>query len=368
MKRVYFYLITIIIIILSFIAFYFDNKNIQIAFIGSLSGKYLVLGNSVVKGIKLALEEQNYKLGGKKIDLIIKDNNSNKERNNKIIKDFIKDDIKIVLGNITSSMTKESLATINKEKNIILFSPTASSNEFSGIDDNFFRIYTPNSRKKFKELIEIFKKKSYKRNYIIYDQENESYTKNYASLYEQEYKSQDKNAVFRGVTFKNNYNALVNEIKQFDADIVFIATNTIDTAKIIQYLKLKKLNKQVVVSGWAFTSTLIENCGQACNGVLSVISYEKNSKKDEYINFVKKYEKRYKEKPSFYTLKGYELIKILDKVLKIANEDNVKKAILKIKRFDGLLGEIVFDKYGDIYNKTKIYMIKNGEFKVINDR
>ena len=88
-------------------------------------------------------------INGKRIELIFKDDKKDEEVNRQIVNDFINQGIKIVMGNVTSSMSKISMSIINKHKDMFMISAASASNEFSGIDDQFFRVHVANNEQRF---------------------------------------------------------------------------------------------------------------------------------------------------------------------------------------------------------------------------
>ncbi|RUM55821.1 MAG: hypothetical protein DSY40_03300, partial [Nautilia sp.] len=131
------------LLLLFFVIFFIgcskEQKDENIGVVLGLSGKYASLGTEERDGIVLAFNEENYNLNGKFIHLVIKDDKQNEKVDKKVVKELIDKNIKIIIGNATSSMTKVTLNEI-KNKNILLLSVTASSNYFSNKDDNLIRL------------------------------------------------------------------------------------------------------------------------------------------------------------------------------------------------------------------------------------
>ena len=112
MKKLYIVLAIILILVVYF--FKSSKELIKIGFVGALTAKYSDLGNPMMNGIILAFEEEKYEINGNKIELIFKDDKKDEEVNKQIVNDFITQGIKIVIGNVTSSMSKISMSIINK--------------------------------------------------------------------------------------------------------------------------------------------------------------------------------------------------------------------------------------------------------------
>lgn len=175
--------------------FYILNNNkqtINIGFISSLSGKYSSVGHSVLNGFKLFLEENNYKVGNKNIKLIIEDDKQNPKEAKIAIDKMLKKDIKIIIGNTTSAMTKVSLSQLKNKDDVLLISPNSSSKEFSNKDDNFVRLQAEINPSMFDPLSLYLIKNAKKTIQIIYDSSNNLYSQDIInslkSSYEEKYK------------------------------------------------------------------------------------------------------------------------------------------------------------------------------------
>lgn len=107
----------------------------------------------------------------------------------------------------------------------------------------------------------------------------------------------------------------------------------------------------------------ITNGGASVEGVIFSEGYNDDSKDEKFISFVEKFKKRYDIMPSVFAIQGYELAQILIQNLeKSSNIADLKKNILKVKRYEGLQGNIIFDKYGDVMREFFIMEVKNKKF------
>lgn len=343
-----------------------EDKEIKIGFVAGLSGKYSGLGTSIRNGFTLAFEEINYTINGKKVKIIQKDDKQNEEEAKKIINDFVKNNIKLIVGNTTSSMTKISFPVINKEKGSLLISATASSDEFTKKDDNFLRIQVENSEKKYKSLKEYII--NYKNIAFLYDSRNKAYTDGYEKYFEKMLFDKWGKGFVVKFDINKPYEDIVNKLKNSDTDLIFVVANSIDSANIIQYLKLNKIDTQILASGWAKTMDFISNGGKAVEGVLFSTEYDENSNDKRFLDFIKSYKKVYNKKPSILEAQGYELGKILIKNLLISSDiSTLKQRILNTKIYEGLQGNITFDKHGDVSREYFMMKIKNAKYIKIEE-
>lgn len=113
-----------------------------------------------------------------------------------------------------------------------------------------------------------------------------------------------------------NYEKLLKQVKSSDFDLVLIVANSIDSAKVIQYLRVNDINKPTMCSGWAKTMDLLTNGGKAVEGVFFSTAYDDNSKDEAYVKFYNEYKQRYGREPSVFAAQGYETGKVLIENLK----------------------------------------------------
>ncbi len=366
MKKITFF--AIVIISLFLFVQYTTNKaeSIKLGFVAGLSGKYSTLGINVKNGVLMALEEINYKIGDKKIELIQKDDKQNPKEAKKVIEELINDNVKIIIGNTTSSMTNISIDLINKQKDVLLFSPTASSNLFSSKDDNFLRSQVANSSSKFAGASSYFKSKNIKNIIGIYDSNNLAYSKDFLNNLEKAFINENGKKFVETIKLSDSFETIKNKIKKQDVDLIVIVANSIDSAKLIQYLRLNDINNMIMGSAWGRSQDFIEEGGKAVESVLFVSTYNNYSKNKKYLDFSKKYEKKYNKKISVFSIQAYETTKIIiDTLKKDSNTNNIKKNILNKKVYNGLQGEIIFDKFGDVSRDFYLVHVENGKYKVL---
>lgn len=363
MKRVL--LITfVLLLIIIFISMDFDKtKKVKIGFVAGLSGKYSYLGHGVLNGAQLALDEVNFEVNGIAIEFIQKDDQQNAQEARKAIREFAQEDVNIIIGNTTSSMTKESLAVIKEFPNMLLFSPTASSNDFSNIDDNFLRTQVSLSEKQFNPLSKYLLKKGIKRIYMVYDSKNLSYINNYRIGFQNAFINNGGQKFVQTQDISFGFERIVKEIKSMNVDGIVIVANSLDSSQLVQLLRLEGFDKQIVASGWSQTKNFIENGGQAVDDVLFTTGYDENSKAKKYLEFVEKYRNKFDSEPSVFSAQAYETMQIILEILrKDGKITDIKEKILMQGSFQGLQGEIRFTQYGDVDRDYFLVKVKDNRY------
>lgn len=365
MKKIYLSLFVIILIGIYFFISKEKEEVVKIGFVGALTAKYSDLGNPMMNGIILAFEEENYKINGKKIELIFKDDKRDEEVNKKIVNDFIDQGIRIVIGNVTSNMSKISMSIINNYPDMFMISAASASNEFSGIDDQFFRVHVANNAQRFDTFTKYIIKNNHKKIYGIYDPGNITYTKDYLENFEKSFISNGGEKFIQYSKTDENLDDLVSEINSLNPDLILICANSVDASRVVQYLKMKDIKVQIASSEWAMTPAFIENTGKYSEGIIFNIDYDENSQNEDFLRFSKKFRERYNLEPSLYASKGYELARIIIELLKVGEQTELKKNLLKIKEFKGLQDTIIFDDYGDVVREFNTFKVVNGKFEKV---
>ena len=365
MKKLYFLVVIILFTAVYFLFIKESKPTIKIGFVGALTAKYSDLGNPMMNGIILAFEEEKYEINGNKIELIFKDDKKDETTNRQIVNDFIYQGIKIVMGNVTSSMSKISMSIINQHKDMFMISAASASNEFSGIDDQFFRVHVANNEQRFDSFTKYIKNNKYRRIYGIYDPGNITYAKDYLENFEKSFILNGGEKFIKYAKTDENLDDLVENVYDLNPDLVLICANSIDSARVVQYLRMKGIKTQIASSEWAMTPAFLENTGKYSEDIIFNIDYDENSKSVDFINFSTKYKEKYNIEPSLYASKGYELARVIIELLKMGDQTELKKNLLIKKEFKGLQDTIIFDKYGDVIRKFNTFKVKNGKFEIV---
>lgn len=335
-----------------------SNNDINIGFVAGLSGKYSTLGNDVRDGFLLAFNDINYKINNHHINIIQKDDMQDKEANKKAINYFIKNNIKLIVGNTTSSMSMQSLKILQKHQDMLLLSATASSTKLSAKDDNFLRVQVDNGKNKFKYIANYFTTHKLDKAFFLYDSKNSSYVKDFESGLQH----------IAALDINTPKEKIIQEIKSTNPNLIVIVANSLDSANIIQYLRFNHITSQIFCSGWAMDDTFLQNGAKAVENVLFTSAYNPNDRSPDFQTFVQQYQKTYHKFPSENAMQGYELAQIIIQNLTQSPELNtLKQRILSTKSYKGLQTDIIFNKYGDVQRKYFMIKVKNGKFVKIDE-
>ncbi len=371
-KHLSFYTFSILIIIIlgSGLTGCDNNKPINVGFVGGLTGRLSDLGIAGRNGVILAIEEIN-KAGGinkRPIELITKDDKQDPEVAVNVDKELIDEGVVAIIGHMTSAMSIAALPLINK-KQILMISPTTSTNKLFGIDDYFLRVTPPNKSETDHLARHAFKGMNLKKMAAVYDLSNRAYTEGYFSNFKSKFESMGGEFV-RAVKISSgqeiNFTNLAKALLGPDPDGLLIVAGALDTAMISQHIRMTDSKVPILSCGWAMTDDFLQHGGPAVEGVNFSHPLDKGSQHETYLGFKERFGKRFGHDPNFAAIKGYETAYVLLEAL--AKNDDPKKlkdTILDQEVFQGIQGDFKIDKYGDPQRKLFLITVKDGQLKTL---
>lgn len=359
-------LILSLIIILSLSVFFISEEGYKIGFVAGLTGKYSSMGVEERNGFLLAIKEINQDGGinGKKVVYEIKDDENSPQRIKEVFREFAKDGFKIVVGPATSYMAKEALPIIHSYTDMLVISPTVSSGELKGLDDNFIRLDNTYQDDSMKTLVDFMLSRDSETNttLLIYDTTNPTYSTRWAERFTQEFESRDRKVVAKGLNGSNNFLENLHGVvveNEFDSCVLVLnASNTALTAQKIFSIKPTSL----YAAGWALEEELISDGGEAVEKIVLMTTFNPFSKNPDFVEFKKRYKEMYNKEPSSFATQAYDSVMFIKSALQKDSEiKNLKKNL--IGSFNGANREIILDRYGDLANPESILLeVKGGEF------
>lgn len=367
MKRSFkYFLIAITIAVLLLLLFHFTSQNqIKIGLAVTLTGVYPDLGREIRDGALLAIEliNENGGINGKKVRLIIKDNKYNSEIAKMNYEKLLKEGVVAVIGPATSTTAKNILPLLN-EKKLLSIAPTPTSTELAGLDDYLLRL-RPTNKEEAETLADYIRKNpKIKKIAIVYDVINPTYTEDFIKNFRSHF---DKNLNIHLQPFdekKRNIKYYSKEIINQSNDAVILLIDVYNAALFIQCIKSLKPDILIFTTIWAKSPRLIEYGGKYAEGVLTVDIIECCKEDRANAEIRKRFFEKYGRPMSYASINGFDAVMIIKKAIENgATQKNIKETILKIKKFEGLQGEIIFDEFGDRKIKPFILRVENNEYR-----
>jgi branched-chain amino acid transport system substrate-binding protein len=341
---------------------------IRVGFVAQLTGVQAELGVQERNGVQLAVEEINAAGGvaGRPIELIVQDDLGTPEGAHAADQELIDAGVAAIIGHATSGQTIAGLAVTNPA-HIVMLSPTATTPELSGQDDYFFRVAYSLVDRAYVLAQHIYQGRTITRVAVIYDTDNAAYSRAYLDAFAGKYQSLGGKLVAEAdfsSKAQPDFAPLVAQLRASNPDGLLIIAADIDTALIAQRTRLMDWPIPLFTTSWAQTETLINNGGQAVEGLEVEIANALNNQTPDYLDFKTRYQARFGQAPSFGATSGYEAAKVLAATLQKTGGQakGLAQALVGIKNFKGLTDTFSFDRYGDAIRPFYLAAIRDGKY------
>lgn len=349
----------------------FHKKPVLVGFVAQTTGKQAELGVQERNGVLLAVEQINAAggIGGRKIELIIRDDLGTPEGAQAADDELIKAGVVAIIGHATSGQTLAGLKATDPAQ-MVMISPTVSTPALSGKDDYFFRVYPTfkDSSQAFADYI--YQTGGLKRLAVIYDTDNAAYAETYRTTFAEKFTAQG-GAISGETSFSSakrpDFSTLLSGLRSGKADGLLIIASDIDTALIAQKVRLANWNVPLFTSAWAQTETLINNGGKAVEGMKLEQSFAATNQAPSFLEFKSAFQSRFGQAPTFGAAFGYEAAMVLSDALGKTGGDaaKLKQALLETRDFKGVMDKFSLDPFGDVKRPFYLSAVDNGKFVIL---
>jgi|YNPBryantNP2012_1023418.scaffolds.fasta_scaffold03729_6 branched-chain amino acid transport system substrate-binding protein len=351
------------------------RKPIPVGFVGELTGHSADLGVHGRNGVLLAVEQINAGggLAGHPIELLVRDNKGTSEGTRAALRELIDADVAAIIGPMTSTQSEVAIP-LAEEAGVVLISPTAASPELSGRNDCFLRLNQTSSAEARLLAWRVYQQLGLTSMAIIYDVDNLSYTHTFWTVFSDAYRSQGgriTGVVGFSSTASPDFVPLLAGLRAQNPEGLLIIASALDTALIAQRARIVRWTLPVFGSYWAYTETLLQNGGQAVEGIEMVVSVDMDSRSPAYLDFRARYQERFGTTPPFAAVHSYETMSVLAAALEKVGyggawsrgrREQLRRALLETRDFPGLTGLISLDEYGDTTRTQFLVTVRDGRF------
>ena len=352
--------------------------------------------DTIVNGIKMALEEADYKVGNFKItyedmdDATAAEGKWTAEREAENANQAVKDpDVMAFLGPYNSGAAKMSMPITNKAP-LLMISPAVT---WPGMtkpgkgDPGEPEVYRLTGKVNFTRVVPADDLQSMRgadwaksmgvKSVAILD-DNEVYGKGIATLFKE--RCQEIGIKVFGAQEsidikQNDYRSLMSKIATNKPDLIYFGGTTQTKAGQIakDIISAGMKDVKLMVPDGCYEEAFIQAAGKEtfdtlkCYVTFGGLPPEKLTGAGK--EFVDKYQKKYNKMPEGYAIYGYEAGKVALEAIKRAGKKDRKAIIdacLGIKDYDGALGKWSFDENGDTTSRTMSgSTVVNGQFQFV---
>lgn len=343
------------------------QEPILVGFIGGLTGPNSDNGQAGLNGVTLAVEEFNRQGGanGRLVELISKDDGQSKSKAEASTNELVAAKVQAIVGPFTSSMA-EVIVPIAGKAGIFEVSPTITSMDFYGKDDNLFRI-NRTTRDNAIDYAKFLASQGIKQIAVAYDLRNKNFTKSWLTEFRTALTNQGGQVVV-AVPYESASNTPFDRVMESMLEakpqgLLFIS-GALDVARLAQQARRQAPELPIIASEWAATEQLIDLGGKVVEGLIIVQNYDRDDTSERFKQFSDAYFKRFQRSPGYSSVSAYDAATVVLQALKNQKKgETVKQAALRSGPYSGLQQTIVFDKNGDTSRKIFFTKINNGQYQ-----
>lgn len=292
------------------------------------TGTYAALGNAIENGFRLHVAEQGGKLGGREIEFVKVDDESDPSKATDNVNKLIKrDNVDVLVGSVHSGVAM-AIAKVAKDTGTVLIVPNAGADAVTGAmcAPNIFRSSFSNWQPGY-AMGEVVAKKGHKKVVTItwkYAAGDES-VKGFKESFEKGGGTvvKELNLPFPNVEFQ----ALLTEIAAAKPDAVFTFFAGGGAVKFVKDYAAAGLKKTIPLYGSGFlTDGTLDAQGADANGLFTALHYADSLNTPRDNAFRLAYAKTYKLQPDVYAVQGYDAAQMLGIGMAAVKGDISKKA------------------------------------------
>ena len=292
------------------------------------TGTFAALGTAIENGFKLYVQEQGGKLGGREIEFVKVDDESDPAKATDNVNKLVKrDTVDVIVGTVHSGVAM-AMARAAKESNTLLIVPNAGADAVTGpmCAPNIFRSSFSNWQPGY-ATGEVMAKKGHKNVVTLawkYAAGEES-VKGFKEAFE---KAGGKVVKELSLPFPNvEFQALLTEIAASKPDAVYTFFAGGGAVKFVKDYAAAGLKKSIPLYGAGFlTDGTLEAQGADADGLLTTLHYADSLGNARDNAFRLAYAKAFKLQPDVYAVQGYDAAQMLGIGLAAVKGDVSKKA------------------------------------------
>ncbi|MDB5847019.1 MAG: transporter permease, partial [Rhodoferax sp.] len=293
------------------------------------SGTYTALGVAIENGFKLNVEQQGGKLGGREIEYVKVDDESDPAKATDNVNKLIKrDNVDVIVGTVHSGVAM-AMAKAAKESGTVLIVPNAGADAVTGpmCAPNIFRSSFSNWQPAF-AMGEVAAKQEKKKTAITITWKYAAGDESVNGFKEGFEKAGGQVTKQLNVPFPNvEFQALLTEIAAAKPDAVYAFFAGGGAVKFVKDYAAAGLDKTIPLYGPGFlTDGTLDAQGAAAQGMLTTLHYADGLNTPRDTAFRTAYAKSFKLQPDVYAVQGYDAAQMLGIGLAAVKGDISKKA------------------------------------------
>jgi branched-chain amino acid transport system substrate-binding protein len=347
-----------------------QSGKIKVGLMLPATGTFAALGTAIENGFRLHVAEQGGKLGGREIEFVKVDDESDPAKATDNVNKLIKrDNVDVIVGTVHSGVAM-AMAKAAKDSGTMLIIPNAGADAITGpmCAPNIFRSSFSNWQSAF-AMGEVVAKQG-KKTAVSITWKYAAGDEMAAAFKEGFEKNGGKVVKTLSLPFPNvEFQALLTEIASTKPDAVFSFFAGAGAVKFVNDYAGAGLKKSIPLYGPGFlTDGTLEAQGENAQGLYTTLHYADGLNTPRDKAFRAAYSKAYKIQPDVYAVQGYDAAQMLGAGLKAVNGDMSKKdalyAAIKSAKIDSPRGTFTLSKANNPVQDIYLRQVAGKENKV----
>lgn len=339
---------------------------IKVGFIGGLSGRVSELAIDGRNGTQLAIETLNAQ-PGPRYELRVHDDGHAIDQAPALVDAIADEGDAFAIGPMTSVVATR-MAPEAAKRRLVLVSPTANSDDLSGIDDYFFRVIPP-AGPGAEQIADAAIARGLLSASVMAEWRNRIYSESFTAKFSERYRSQGGAAVnvVRYETDQNpDYAKIAADLLATHPRMVLLVCGAIDASIVAQQLRRLDPDVQLAMASWAANVQLLQMGGRAIEGALVLQALDLDSREPAYVDFRKRYIERFGGPPSQAAVFSYDAAMMGAEGLRRKTDGQSLRDVLRAPAtWAGLQQPIMLDHFGDSINRFHLSEVRNGRFAML---
>jgi len=331
------------------------------------------LADDFKNGILLAVKELETTILDRKIEVVFRNDELERDVALNIANEFAKDkDIVAVIAHDDVDIAIPA-SIIYEYSGIIMIAPAVSSPDFTRINFDYIFRNTPSDIIIGQKLANFAKFMNFKKLIILNsrDEYSESLTKAFTKkaiedglevIYDQKFNPKEREFAKIITDISPKINRLI------DYDAIFIAGDVENVPALIEKAREYGIFAPFITGDMLDSSEILE-AGEAMNGTIVATIYNKNLIYKKTQDFIDNFKKIYGHYPDTWGAQGYDAVMLLATAIKKVDSLNGKLIYKQLKymhNYDSIFGKYSLNTKGDVVEREIYFkVVKNGKFYYI---
>lgn len=345
------------------------DEAIKIGAILPLTGPIETIGKNIKCAVETAVADVNAEGGikGRKIQIFFEDSVGMPDNGVAAFMKLVKEDgCTAIIGPVSSEVTLR-VAPLAERYNVPIISPTSSSPEITKKGNDWvFRVY-PSDTIEARRLADTIFTKLYIRKFIPIAIKN-SYGYGISNEVIKIARNTESMNVMDVIRYSpdatyERFVEIAKKVKELNPEAVLFASYHEDFKMLLKAFREEGVTCYKFATSSIALPEIINGLGDdGVDLIYAKAPFDAKSTKENVRAFVEAYTSRCGHIADVYAAHGYDSLVITAKAhSKSSRPDDILRRLQQVKGYEGVSGEISFDKFGDVIKFPKIFKVRKNE-------